>query len=139
MSVATRPQRIGFLRLENTNPPHNKFYEMTILTYPDRPRNSSCDVTIRYGRIGTNGRTIPLKGTPLGLPKRGADKIDPELGKRAFLKQLKKKFKDKEYSLDELKVNDRWLKEEILALQDEFEGGGELFDRIAEMLEDRGF
>jgi hypothetical protein len=139
MLKVTKSQRVGFLRLENTNPPHNKFYEMTISIYLDRPYNVSCDVTIQYGRIGTQGKKVPLKGRPLGLPARGADKVDPDTGKRAFLKQLKKKFRDKAYNLKDLKVNDRWLKEEILTLKDEFEGGGELFDRIAEMLEDRGF
>lgn len=137
--ATTKPKTIGFLRLENHNDNHYKFYEMTMTEHPDRPRNSSYDVSIRYGRIGTRGKTMPLKGVPLGLPKCGADRIEPQLAKAAFLKQLRKKFKDKNYSLDDLKVHDRWLKEKILDLQDEFEGGGELFDRIAEMLEDRGF
>ena len=131
------PKLVGFLRLENRHDNHSKFYEMTMLTHPNRPHNSSCDVNIRYGRIGTEGKTMPLKGKPLGLPGCGADRIDPDLGREAFLKQLRKKFKDKAYSLDDIKVNDDWLETEIYALQDEFEDG--VFDRIAEMLEDRGF
>lgn len=87
---------------------------------------------------------MPLKGTPLGLPKCGADKIDPDLGRNAFLKQLKKKFKDKNYSLDDLKVADDWLHDAILDLRDEFETDfeeedGINFDDVAAMLEDRSF
>ncbi len=140
MSVSTtKSELIGFLRLENHNDNHYKFYEMKMTIHPDRPLNNSCDVIIRYGRIGTNGKIMPLKGRSLGLPVSGASEINPHLGKQAFLRQLKKKFKDKKYSLNDLKVYDERLKKEIIELQDEFEGGSELYDRIAEMLEDRGF
>ncbi len=142
----TKPKRVGYLRLENTIGNHNKFYEMTMELHSDRPKSSSCDVIIRYGRIGSKGTTAPLKGAPLGLPKCGADRIDPDLGRRAFLKQLMKKFRDKSYSLDDLKVRDDWLHDEILDLRDSFETDedGEsrscsLFDQVAEMLEDRSF
>lgn len=150
MPKAAAPKKVGFLRLENTQGRHNKFYEMTMFVHPDRPYNSSCDVYIRYGRIGTNGKYQPLKGTPLGLPKCGADKIDPDLGKRAFLKQLKKKFRDKSYALDDLRVDDDWLHDAILDLREDFESdaeyehggttsGANLFDEVADMLEDRSF
>jgi len=48
-----------FVRLENTNE-HNKFYEMLGYAYVDNETNkdNSINLTIRYGIINCEGRTI---------------------------------------------------------------------------------
>ena len=121
--------RIAFVRLENQNDNHNKFYEMLIA----QENMGRCDVVIHYGRIGTQGKTIYLRGAD--LPHGDAHEISLQTAKRAFLEQLKKKFKDKEYTLIDLTTNDKSLKVEIEELQCQFED----FSKVAVRLEDRGF
>lgn len=39
--------------LENTSPPHNKFYEITVVA-----RDGKYHIDLRHGRIGTDGRLM---------------------------------------------------------------------------------
>lgn len=120
--------KLCFVRLENTDENHDKFYEMTFQSSSQRDR--SYDVIVRYGRNGTTGKTIYLR-TASGEVKC----VSLFEARNAFLKQLKKKFRDKEYTLIDLQVVDKSLEADVTTLQTEFE----CFMKIAERLEDRGF
>ena len=123
---------IAFVRLENTNDNHFKFYEMT---FQGRKVGIQqvCDVVVKYGRIGTEGKTIFLRGNE--FPTNNAENIGFYEAKNAFLKQLKKKFRDKEYTLEDISTSDEKLKEEIEELQNQFDG----YNAIAVRLENRSF
>jgi len=118
----------AFVRLENTNDNHYKFYEMTM------KQSGSCfDVVVKYGKINTEGKTIFLRGPKIrGGEAEGLSSTEAEA---AFLEQLKKKFRDKEYTLRDLSTDDENLKTEIENVQCQFDG----YNAIAVRLEERGF
>jgi predicted DNA-binding WGR domain protein len=122
---------LAFVRLENTEENHNKFYEMTFQS--SSPSSPLYDIVVVYGCINTSGKRIFLRS--LSLRNGEARAIYLTEAKEAFLSQLKKKFKDKEYALVDLQVSDKSLEEDITLLQNEFE----CFTKTAERLEDRGF
>ena len=122
------PEQIAFVRLENTEDNHYKFYEMTI-----QREDGRCNVIIRYGRIGAKGKTIFLRGKK--LPNGEAKNVVTDVARKAFLKQLTSKFKDKQYTLIDLQVNDQDLEDDISRLQDQYEDLANIMGR----LEFRGF
>ena len=127
-------REIAYLRLENVDDNHYKFYEMTL---EEGGRDSTYDVVVRYGRIDTRGKTIYLRGKQ--FPNNEARNVTLLMARRGFLDQLKKKFRDKNYTLVDLNVQDHDLgnqiTNEIEDLQWEFEGSSKMMVR----LEDRGF
>jgi len=118
----------AFVRLENRNDNHNKFYEMSILQ-----KNHLFDVVVKYGRIDTEGKTIYLRSPKLRTHE--AKGIYADEARQVFLEQLKKKFRDKEYTLMDLSTNDEGFKTDIENVQSEFDG----YNAIAVRLEERGF
>jgi len=123
---------LAFVRLENTDENHNKFYEMAIV---GANNNALCDIKVRYGRISTQGKTIYLHDPSFSGGE--AKSVFKDEAVCAFLRQLKKKFKNKEYVLMGITTNSEFesLKGEVENLQSEFE----CFTKTAERLEDRGF
>jgi len=113
------PHILGFVRLENKDATknHHKFYEMTF----KQITGDMWDVEVRYGRIGTPGKVLSLRGA--------ASTYMPDT-EQAFLDQMKSKFKDKEYELIDLGVSDKSLKSRIEDLQSLFEGSTRIFDKL---------
>jgi predicted DNA-binding WGR domain protein len=117
--MSKSPNVFGFVRLENKDAMkgHNKFYEMILKCVDPQ----MWDVEVKYGRIGTPGKIIPLKGAASRCCTHAQE---------AFLDQLKSKLKDKEYELIKLDISDKDLKSRIEDLQSMFEGSVKIFEKL---------
>lgn len=123
---------VAFVRLENTNLKHYKFYEMEMYQNGERDGIPFYDIVVKYGRINTKGKRIFLRSPGIGE----AEMLLFCDAERAFLKQLKSKLKDKEYALVEVSCSLlEGLKNKIEDVQNEYDG----YVAMTIRLEERSF